>query len=425
MIAGQSAGVLLLTNDSGFIPIGGLVASTQVEFNLEATEANVQVLAREAYTWSHIACRVLVNGTTAANSIFARLNGSDVTALEVLVPAGLTGWFEDTTGSQAVADGDLINFRVPSINGMHAQTFELAQVASRLDQAASEPRRPIIVAASPRTAWITTQGTTEFGSIVGWLTIGTTTEADLGYIVRQNMTLTNMRIMVSGHEADVASTFDLRVDGVSSTNLTISVPANTTGAFEDTDSEVISSGARLNYRKVAGSTGMAGDGFDVTLAHMRVAGEVLGRNLGLADVAPEQVQVGGTEFQALEDESSGFNVEEAEAQTEVASLVDVVNLFIRVIENALTTASTTYGVRVNGSTSALQLSVAAGLTGTFENQADRVSFVVDDLVAYIMTVSAGGIGQIAASMQCLEQVQPPEEGPEVIHFRSLLAFGRP
>jgi hypothetical protein len=403
--AGKADPVQVLAGDGGFVPIGGFLVFGGS--GLEPTEANTQVQAEAAYIWSHIACRVTTNTLVNANSIFARLNGVDVAALEALIPATSTGWFEDTTGSQAVAIGDLINYSLPSLAGMHATALFLANVSSRLDQSSSAQRRPIVVATAPESAWITNQGEVEFGPIVGWLTVGTATESAVQYILRQFVTFSNMRIFVSANNTDGSSTFDLREDGVSSTNLTISIGSGATGSFEDNDSEEVSPGTAVNYRKQA-AVGAGGDTLEVAIAHMLMGGSVQGRNLGATDLAGQNVGAGGGRFYALEDDLEGTGTE-SDAQQEVPVAVDVANLFVRIFTNTLATAATAVNVRVNGS-NALSLSIAAGATGAFENAVDVVSLAVDDNVNYELRVAAGGGGAITPSMICVEQ-RPPDEMP--------------
>lgn len=410
--AGLASAVQALRGESAFWPLGGRLA--QLPSEPEQTEANIQVQAEAAYTWSHIACRITVNTLENANSFFARLNGADVTALEVSFGATSTGWFEDTTGSQAVAIGDLINYSFPTLAGMHAQQIQVANLSSRLDQASSAQRRPIVVATAPESAWVQNQGSVEFGSIVGWLTVGTATESAVQYILRQFVTFSNMRIFVSANTITSSSTFALREDGVSSTNLTISIGASTTGSFEDNDSEEVSPGTAVNYRKQAGS---GGGTLEVTIAHMLAGGSVQGRNLGATDLSAFGIGPSGIVFYQLEDELDGSG--ETESQQEVPVAVDAENLFVRIATNSLTTATGTVGLRVNGSTSALTVSIGAGATGAFENTVDTVSLVVDDNVNFVSSASAGGSGAFFPGMICMEQRQlddmPWQQPPQGIH----------
>ena len=68
--------------------------------------------------------------------------------------------------------------------------------------------------------------------LIGAITSGTT-PADLQGDVRASYTLENLLVRIRGNGRNGSTSFTVRVDDVD-TSLTISVPASTTGEFEDT-----------------------------------------------------------------------------------------------------------------------------------------------------------------------------------------------
>lgn len=397
-IAGRTSGVVVQRAVSQFAPIGGDIGAN----TLETTESNVQILARAAYTWSTPGIRVTQNNLDATTSIFARLGGADQAALEIQVGAGATGFIEDTAGSVSVADGDLINFRVASGAGAHGDTITLTAIVSVLQHASLE--RPMVLAVRPTSNWAIVQATTEFAIVVGVLGSGTATESEAQYTLRQGVTFSNLRCVVGSNSTDNASTLDLREDGVSSTNLTISIGAGATGAFEDTDSEVVATGSNVNYRCVAGA-GMSGDNLQIHVVQMLQQGSVTGRNTGVGALPTGSRSPGTTNYVTLEG-TTAASTTELDSQVEVPAAVDVTDMFVRVTANSLTTAATTVALRVAGADSALDLSIGAGATGIFEDS-DTVSLAVDDLVNWEVAVAAGGAGTITISIIALEQGQTP------------------
>lgn len=410
-VAGSPLGVTVDRSVSVFVPIGG-------NLGFDGTESNTQLLARAAYTWLNISARVTQNNLDATTSILARLGGVDQTALEVQIAANSTGYFEDTTGSVAVADGDLINYRLQAGSGAHGDTIAFRIVAGQLQHTSLE--RPMVISALPSSEWNINESATEFNGVVGALGLGTTTEAFSEYLLRQGVTFSNMRVVISSNNTDNASTFDLREDGVSSTNLTISIAANTTGAFEDTDSEAVVSGSTVNYRMVAGA-GMSGDAIQVVLTHMLQGGvSVVGRNLGVGTITTSATFAPGqTRFLPLEG-GIASSTSELSNQVEAPMAFQVQNMFVRVTFNSITTANTNIAFSLNSGGSALSVNISAGSTGTFEDTVDTVDVALDDLIVWRLIVAAGGSGTIRVVFVGLEQIQVAAAVPlEVLPWSKL------
>ena len=398
-VCNRDDGIVVDLNDSVFVPLGGAIASF---LGPETTEANVQEIARVAYTWSNTSARVIQNNLDATTSVFARIGGSDQTALDVQIGAGSTGYFEDTTGTVAVVDGDLINYRIDAGSGSHGDTITFETVAGHLQHESLE--RPMVVVTDPAGHWFVSQGATEFVAVVGGLN-GGVTESRTQYVVRQNITFSNLRIVVAANNVDNASTFDLREDGASSTNLTISVGAGSTGGFEDTDSEVVSTGSSVNYRFVIGA-GKVSDLIELAVAQMLQAGGTEGRLFGTANRDGIGAGVGSTVPFALESELS-ISDSEAAAQVTARAALAITDLFVLVVTNSLTTAAATFSFRVNGADSALSATVGAGSTGNFEDT--NTAPVVDgDLINWQVSVAAGGSGALNFTILGAEMGHPDE-----------------
>jgi hypothetical protein len=83
---------------------------------------------------------------------------------------------------------------------------------------------------------------------------------------------------------------------------------------------------------------------------------------------------------------------EASAQIVAADTATVSSLGVYVVANSLTTATTTFGFRVNGVSSALTVSVPAGATGSFSDVTNTAAVADGDLICFIISTSAGGSG---------------------------------
>jgi len=71
----------------------------------------------------------------------------------------------------------------------------------------------------------------------------------------QSFTFRNLRVVVASNSISAATTLTLRDDG-SDTSMTVSIPANTTGVFEDTTNHpVVAAGSLVNFKVVGGTGG--------------------------------------------------------------------------------------------------------------------------------------------------------------------------
>ncbi len=378
-------------SETSFLPLGGMLEHGP-------TETHRQLKVRASYTWRNLGARVTQNNLDDTSQLTARLNGADETALQLQIGAGSTGWFEDTDGTVALVDADLINYEATTATGGHGDTMTVTAMESELQHATLE--RPIAITTDRFDQGNVAQGTTGFFAIVG-AENDAGVEASNPYTLRQDVTFSNMTTFVSGNDVDNDSTFDFREDGVSSTNLTITISAGSTGLFEDTDSEAVSTGSTVNYRVVAGA-GMGGDSLQFKYVFTLQEGSVTGRNLGSSETFPTAYAVNTTNYLTLEGATDATLSTELDAQVEAAAGVDVTDLFIRVSANSLTTADTTITMRLNGADSALDVTISAGSTGIFED-ADTVEIAVNDLINWELAVASGGSGTISVVIIGLEQ----------------------
>lgn len=103
---------------------------------------------------------------------------------------------------------------------------------------------------------ISLSSTSRFDVLSGYLEFSTTTEAPTqAKLYDYQHTARNLRCYVVANTRDGDSTIALRDDGADA--LTLTIPASTTGAFENTASVAIAAGSLCNYRAImGGSTGM-------------------------------------------------------------------------------------------------------------------------------------------------------------------------
>jgi hypothetical protein len=129
---GSTADVIftMASNVTNYYPIGG------GNRGAITTESQVQMKAREAFTFKNLIFYTNANSTTGIATVALRVNGAN-SALTLTIGAGATGFFPDTTHTVTVAAGDLIDF-VISNTGTAAGTISVRQLGITTEIAAGQ-----------------------------------------------------------------------------------------------------------------------------------------------------------------------------------------------------------------------------------------------------------------------------------------------
>jgi hypothetical protein len=166
---------------------------------------------------------------------------------------------------------------------------------------------------------------------------------------------------------------------------TLTIPANTTGEFEDTtNSDSLSVGDEVNYSITAG-TGTGSLAMGPIRCHYATANSTTAplQSCGAfnftANSATRYLMMGGR---------NAINTSEASAQTLMKNSGTLANFFVYASTNARVT-DTTFRVRKNGSNGNQVITVGAGVTGIFEDTSNSDSFVADDLVNCTVVTGTG------------------------------------
>lgn len=203
--------------------------------------------------------------------------------------------------------------------------------------------------------------------------------------LRSTGTLTNLRVLVVANGITASSTFRTRKDGANA-SLAVSIASGTTGeAFDDSSSDTVSAGEEWNYQLVTGASG-------TTLSIGTYSAQFLASSntvafMGILDAS--QVNTASESYYSpLPGRVWSAITSETGMQTKYRTAGSLTNWFVNIRTNGRGT-NTTMAVRVNGSSGALSISVAGGVTG-FAEDTDSVSVAVDDLVSAVMTLGTGG-----------------------------------
>lgn len=200
---------------------------------ITATETDVQLTVRSAITMAFLRIYLPSNSINTGTSTFrTRINTANGSVI-VSVGFGATGSFEDTTNSDSIAAGDVIDYQLITsgssgsitISALHARCIGL---------------RPFM------TAIASSISADSYGIIHG--NVGSNaTEAQTQTTLRTAFTASQLFVRVTAHAASGGVTVYLRQGGVS-TALAVAIAEGATGAFEDTaDTINYASGNVINH----------------------------------------------------------------------------------------------------------------------------------------------------------------------------------
>lgn len=209
----------------------------------ETTEANAQITQRVDGTHANLYVRITYNDVTSSSTATFRKNGSNGN-LTVTIGASTTGVFEDTSSADNVTDGDEINYSVVVGSAAGGTLIVPSVMAVTLAAAINTTIRYACV------------GIPVFSSSVRYFPIGgsvisagSTTEARSRFDVNSSSTYRNLFVYVSVNTGTPATdTVMFRLNGAD-TLLKLTIPATTTGIFENTSNTVsVVANDDVNYK---------------------------------------------------------------------------------------------------------------------------------------------------------------------------------
>lgn len=225
-----------------FVPISGTAILTT-----STTESTFQYKAKLAGTLTNLQVHVSTN-TRPATTFGSRKNTAAGT-LTLSVGASLTGFFEDTTHSDTIASGDLINYTLTTGTGTNSMLVD--NIAAEFTTTTGTF---FFLAANSNTTG-TAINTTQWFGMEGDTQGQVVAEAQDKNTPRVAFTAGNLQIKVTANLNTATSTLLLRQNSVNSA-LSASITASTTGFFEDIiDTVNIATTDSINFQITTGATG--------------------------------------------------------------------------------------------------------------------------------------------------------------------------
>lgn len=190
----------------------------------ETVEANAQLEQRRVGDYKNLAVHVTASTTNSAITVTLRNNGAS-TSLTVSLTAATTGWFEDTTHTVTVAQGDLIDLEYVTPSGMTGS----CTIGSGCLDFITTTNHAIFVDSNDAGSAIAAN-LTRFLGLTGnssVLTQDARAQFKIGNAVVREITC-----YITANTVTAATTIKIRRNGVNGNN-SISIPSSSTGRFSD------------------------------------------------------------------------------------------------------------------------------------------------------------------------------------------------
>lgn len=339
-----------------------------------STNANqTTVTCRTAGTYSLLYVRILTN--TLTNSATFRSNKNAAAGNQsVLVGAGATGEFQDATGADDVVSGDTFTLQIITTTG---GTSIIPSIVGVAFQASSETVSRHMWSNGGAAALAITSSTTFRMPLNGGGTPSSfTSESQTQAKVHAAYTWKNLAVRVSANAHTTSPCIFRSRKNSANGNQSVSVPASTSGYFEDTtNTDTLASGDMVCYHvTTAGGTG------NITV--MFVTSELLSTNLNFLLIA--HTPTGVTVTSDLGFRIAGPLASGVEPDISANALVDctVTRLTCRTSANT-TTIDQPLTLRKNQANTAVSILMPASTSGEFEDTTHSVDLTPSDEINYL------------------------------------------
>lgn len=213
-------------------------------------EADTQIKIPVAGSVTNFQTYISANGRSTSTTWVTRINGADGNCT-FSVGAGSTGLFSDTSNTDTISSGDLLNFKFTTGTGGSAIAFRSFGLAFS-STANKNPFYTSLTAGINRTAGAGNTYYNPFGTLN---TTTTTAESSKTFIPGFPTTLSNIMISVLANTCTASVTFKSRKNSADG-NQSVSIATTATGLFEDTtNTDVLDYDDDFTYGLVGGTSG--------------------------------------------------------------------------------------------------------------------------------------------------------------------------
>jgi hypothetical protein len=360
------------------------------------TEANTQITAYTAGTFSSFRVRTQANTVSAATTFRLRKNTAAGNST-VSIAASTTGFATDTTHTDTIAANDLIN--IQSVPGTGSTgTFTPAFYATDFTPSTSTDtvtRFAFSHGATSGSALNPGSVSTYYFPLSGqFFTSGTggTTEINYQTGTISAGTFRNLSCKITANTRTSVQTVRLRKNSANSAQ-SLSITGNGTGYFRDsTNTDTAASADKWNY---SFTTDASGTSFSTSFANISIeflstaSPGVSFYTMGNTSNSASTQAKSTTAYYNLGGRSTSQTTESLVQLPMYSTTLEFSGVGAMIAANALT-AATTVTLRKNAANTLLQASIAAAATGVISDTADTIAVTTGDLMNIAVVTGTGG-----------------------------------
>lgn len=388
MLSNLLAGNLATTANvtTNFPIVGGIAVQTTND------ETSAQTKIYIAGTLADFWVSILTNGVASASTITVRKNATD-TALIISPTASQTGKLEDTTHTDTVAAGDLLNFQwIPGAtvgtmtpNGFSVEysNFTSGSMDTRLGYTNANGATTLTGASSNYYLPLNGQFTS---------TSGANTSETLAQSQMENAcTISNLITNVLSNARTTTTTVTFRKNAANTT-ITVNYTSTQTGQKEDLTNTVSAVATdKLNYNILngTGTSAITWTGLGCSCTISTSNGPTLWVSTDV--VSSDTVATPGTKSVVVQGRCSPSAQTEANNQLKARGTYTMSDLNCNVNSNNIALASTMV-LRDNAANTALTVSISGSSTGIFRDITHTYSVTSTSLLNHNIIAGSGGGG---------------------------------
>jgi hypothetical protein len=358
----------------------------------DTVESTINTKVRSAGVHSLLYMNILSNNRGASTFRFRKNSANGNMVLSV--GASTTGEFEDVINTDSVVAGDDVCYQVVTGAGGTNFTFQIVSTLFR-------PNVGTVVSHASAPGGFSTASTTVYSSI-GSQSQWNATEADRQWKSKAAGTLRNFFTYIGVNARTTSSTIGNRVAGANG-SMSVSIPASTTGAFEDTtNTDTVSVNNMLGFYLTTGTgTGGINSGnvrmefFNYTNQFQFISCPASTSTVN-ASVTTYFPMAGRTEQETTE----------SEIKTDANIPMRISNLQCYLNANTVS-ATSTLRLRKNTANGNNAVSITASTTGWFEDTTNIDEIASTDEINYQLVTGGTGTSMALTTIGCLAYSKVP------------------
>jgi hypothetical protein len=358
----------------------------------DSNDIGINTRCRSAGVYSMLYMNILSNDRGASTFRFRKNSANGNMSLSI--GASTSGEFEDILNTDSVTAGDQVCYQVVTGAGGTNFTFQIVSSVFRADVGT-------VVSHGSAPGGFTTASTTVYSSI-GTQSQWNATEADRQWKSKAAGTVRNFFAYVGTNARTTSSTIGNRVAGANG-SMSASIPASTTGQFEDTtNSDSVSVNDMLGFYLTHGTgTGAFNIGnirlefFNYTNQFQFISSPASTSTVNVSETTYFPM-AGRTEKEATE----------SEIKTDANIPMRISNLQCYLNANTIS-ATSTFRLRKNTANANNTVSITASTTGWFEDTTNVDEIASTDEINYQMVAGGTGTSMAITTMGCLAYSKVP------------------